>query len=203
MSMIYELAIVDDHGSYWQVTNVVKNTFDNLADREEKVLRLSYNAYQKIKDALLEGKIVHIPKSLQTDEVSPFEVEIINVGEVNPLKDKRNAAITKVRMLVTPELAKISGFALYGFTVLNNDMINAGYAITNSNREEKYLEILETGDEELITKLEDYLNYKDEIERICALERKFSQFQRNVNNADEEDIEGLVTSFLDDFYKNY
>jgi len=201
--MIYELAIVDDHGSHWQVTNVVKNTFDNLADREEKVLRLSYNAYQKIKDALLEGKIVHIPKSLQTDEVSPFEVEIINVGEVNPLKDKRNAAITKVRMLVTPELAKISGFALYGFTVLNNDMINAGYAITNSNREEKYLEILETGDEELITKLEDYLNYKDEIERICALERKFSQFQRNVNNADEEDIEGLVTSFLDDFYKNY
>ena len=82
-------------------------------------------------------------------------------------------------------------------------MIAAGFAITNNNREEKYLEILETGDEDLISKLEDYLNYKDEIERIASLERNFAQVQRSINNADEEDIEGIVASFLEDFYKNF
>ena len=203
MSIIYELALVEDRGAYWQVTNVTKNTLDNLANRDEKMLKLSYNAYQKIKDAILEGNIVTIPKSLRTDEVSPSDVMIAEVGKTDHLRSTRNAAITKIRMLVTPELAKISGFALYGFTVLNNDMIAAGFAITNNNREEKYLEILETGDEELISKLEDYLNYKDEIERIASLERNFAQAQRSINNADEEDIEGIVASFLEDFYKNF
>ena len=203
MSMIYELALVEDRGAYWQVTNVTKNTLDGLANREERMLKLSYVSYQKIKEALLAEHIVRIPKTLTTDEVLPHELEIIDSSEDNSIKSQRNAAIVKVRMLVTPELAKISGFALYGFMVLNNDMVNAGFAITNDNREEKYLEILETGNEDLITKLEDYLNYKDEIERVCQLERNFSQFQRKINNADERDIEEIVASFLEEFYKHY
>lgn len=203
MSFVYELAIVDDRGSYWQVTNVTKNTLDSLANREEKMLKLSYVSYQKIKEALNNSQIVRIPKTLTVDEVLPFELEIIDQDKEDPLKSHRNAAVTKIRMLVTPELSKISGLTLYGFNVLNNDMINAGYAITNENREEKYLEILETGDEALITKLEEYLNYKDEIERVAALERKFSKVQQEINNANEEDIEEIVTLFLDDFYKNY
>lgn len=203
MSIIYELAIVEDHGSYWQVTNVTKNTLDSLANRNESVLKLSYMAYKRIEEALLAGHIVHIPKKLTTDEVRPGELTITSLGNVNPLKYKRNASIIKIRMLVTPELAKISGFALYGFMVLNNDMIDAGYAITSNNREEKYLEILETGDEDLINKLEDYLNYKDEIERVTQLERKFSKFQREINNTSEENIGNLEQTFLEEFYKNF
>ena len=90
MSMIYELALVEDRGAYWQVTNVTKNTLDNLANRNEKMLKLSYNAYQKIKDALFEGKIVNIPKSLRTDEVSPFDVEILEIGKGDHLKSTRH-----------------------------------------------------------------------------------------------------------------
>ena len=203
MSIIYELAIVEDHGSYWQVTNVTKNSLDSLANRTESVLKLSYMTYKRIEEALLAGHIVHIPKKLTTDEVLPGEIIITSMGSVDPLKYKRNASIVKIRMLVTPELAKISGFALYGFMVLNNDMIDAGYAITSKNREEKYLEILETGDEDLINKLEDYLNYKDEIERVTQLERKFSKFQREINNTSEENIENLEQVFLEEFYKNF
>lgn len=203
MSIIYELAIVEDRGPFWQVTNVTKNTLDSLADREEKVLKLSYVAYQKIKDALANGDVARIQKRLSTDEVSPSEVTVVSHESFDSLIEKRKASITKVRMLVTPELAKISGFALYGFTILNNDMINAGFVITNDNREEKYLEILETGDEELISKLEDYLNYKDEIERVAQLERKFSKFQHEINNAGEEDIEEIEQKFLEEFYKYY
>jgi hypothetical protein len=201
--MIFELAIVEDRGSYWQVTNVTKSSLDALANRNEKILKLTYMAYQRIVEALADKKVVHIPKSIRSDEVAPGEVQIMDPSDVDPLKSHRDAVITKARMLVTPELAKISGFALYGFTVLNNDMINAGFAITNDNREEKYLEILETGDEGLIAKLEDYLNYKDELERVAQLERKFAAFQRDVNHANDEEIDELETKFLEDFYKNF
>ncbi len=99
---------------------------------------------------------------------------------------------------------KIAGLTLYGFMVLNNDLINAGYAITNENREEKYLQILETGDEKLISKLEDYLNYKDEIEKVAYLERKFSKFKNDVlSSSTVEDVIELTNKFLENFYLDY
>lgn len=205
-SMIYELAIVQDRGPYWYVTNVTKNVLDNQANTDEKVLKLSYVAYQQIKDAILAGHAVHIRKNMRIDEVLPGDYEIIAVGskETDILEETKRASTIKVRMLVTPELAKISGFAMYGFIVLNNDLLNAGYAITNDNREEKYLEILETGDEKLISKLEDYLNYKDEIESVSQLERKFSTFRNQLSMANSvESVIELEQKFLETFYRNF
>ena len=201
--MIYELALVIDKGTHWEVTNVTKNTLDNLANRNETMLKLSYIAYKQIKDGLSENKIVQITKEMMTDEVMPGEVRYITIGEEDDIANHRNAALAKVRMLANPTLASIAGLTMYGFIVLNNDLVNAGYAITNDNREEKYLAILETGDEELINKLEDYLNYKDEIERVAQLERKFSKYVTEINNAPLEDIEGIQNKFLEDFYATY
>lgn len=204
--MIYELATVQDRGSFWKVTNVTKNTLGNLANRDEKVLKLSYMSYKLIQDALMQDKIVHIQKSLRTDEVLPGEFQIIDLGQSDSdlLGEVKNAAVTKVRMLVTPELSKISGFAMYGFVILNNDLCANGYFITNQNREEKYLEILETGDEKLISKLEDYLNYKDEIESVAQLERKFSAYCAEIKTAvTVEAVKKIEEQFLDRFYTNF
>lgn len=203
--IIYDLALVQDRGTHWFVTNVTQNTLDNLADRDEKILKLSYMSHQLIKEALMSGKKVHIQKSaLRTNEVLPGEFTIIDGAENNELENYKESSIIKVRMLVTPELSKISGFTLYGFMMLNNDLSSRGYFITNENREEKYLEILETSDEELIQKLEDYLNYKDEIEHLASLERKFSKFRSEINQASSiEEVKKLEETFLDKFYSNF
>jgi hypothetical protein len=202
--IIYELATVQDRGAFWKVTNLTKNTLDNLANREEKVLKLSYMSYQLMKEALMEGKAVHVQKTLRTDEVLPGEFEVIDFEKSDPLGEARDAAITKVRMLVTPDLSKISGFAMYGFIILNNDLAANGYFITNENREEKYLEILETGDEKLIAKLEDYLNYKDEIERVAQLERKFSAFCSEIKTLTTiEEVKSAEARFLERFYSQF
>jgi len=201
--MIYELAVVEDRGTYWQVVNVVKNTLDSLANRNEQMLKLSYMTYQKIGEAIQEGKTVHIPKTLSTDEVKPGEISILDPSDVDPLMLARDSAITKIRMLITPELAKIAGLTLYGFTVLNNELISDGYVITAANREEQYLKILETGDEELISKLERYLNYKDEIERVSFLERKFAVVISEIKDAKLEEIDAITEKFLEEFYSRY
>jgi hypothetical protein len=201
--MIYELALVIDKGPHWEVTNVTKNTLEGLANRDERFLKLSYIAYKKIQSALNDGLTCHITKDMQTDEVLPGEIAILNASDEDPFESARNAALRKVRMLLTPALASVSSLAFYGFTVLNNDLVDKGYAITAENREENYLKILETGDEALINKLEDYLNYKDEIERVAQLERKFSKYKTEINNASIEAIEGIQNQFLEDFYKTY
>ena len=203
-SMIYELATVVDCGTHWKVTNVTKNTFDNLVNNNEKLLKLSYVSYKKIEEALLANKTVHITKNMMANEVLPFEVDVKNTSLEDPLQEAKNHNLAKVRMIVSPDLCKIAGLTLYGFMVLNNDLINSGYAITNENREEKYLQILETGDEKLISKLEDYLNYKDEIEKVAHLERKFSKFKDDVlSSSTVEDVTEITNKFLENFYLNY
>jgi hypothetical protein len=176
----------------------------NLVNNNEKLLKLSYVSHKIIQEALLANKTVHITKNMMADEVLPFEIQVKDASSEDPLKMAKEHNLAKVRMLVTPDLSKIAGLTLYGFTILNNDLINAGYAITNENREEKYLQILETGDEKLISKLEDYLNYKDEIETVSHLERKFSKFKNEVlSSSTVEDVTGITNKFLENFYLNY
>jgi hypothetical protein len=195
--MIYDIAVVEDQGTYWKINNLVQNTMENLANSTEKTLRLSYMANELIKEAMLSGKVVHVPKeNLRSVEVLPGDFTIIEPSEEDKLQATKDAVNARVRMLITPTLTKISGITLYGFMVLNNDLANAGYFITNENREEKYLEILETGDEKLIAKLEDYLNYKDEIESVAFLERDFSAFRKEVKQSNSVDE---VVKLQDDF----
>lgn len=200
--MIFELAIVQDQGSYWVVTNVTKNTLDNLANRDEQILKLSYVTYKMISEALLEGKQVRVNKKLVTDEVLPHEIQILNTTEqTDPLQAIKDASIVRLRMLVTPTISKIAGLTMYSFIILNNDLANAGYFITDKNREETYLSILETGDETLIQKLEDYLNFRDEIEKVAFFERRFTAFRSAVKEATTADeVAKLEESFTERFY---
>ena len=62
--MVFELAIVEDRGTYYLVTGTTKSSFDNLANREDKVLKLSYNSYQKCSEGLADNKTVTINKIL-------------------------------------------------------------------------------------------------------------------------------------------
>lgn len=200
--MIFELAIVQDQGSYWVVTNVTKNTLDNLANRDEQILKLSYVTYKMISEALLEGKQVRVNKKLVTDEVLPHEIQILNTTEqTDPLQAVKDASVVRLRMLVTPTISKIAGLTMYSFIILNNDLANAGYFITDKNREETYLSILETGDETLIQKLEDYLNFRDEIEKVAFFERRFTAFRSAVKEATTADeVAKLEESFTERFY---
>lgn len=204
-ALVYELAVVEDHGSYWAVTNVTKNSLDNLANRDEKYLKLSYVAYKTISDALMDGKHVSIAKSMMTDEVLPFEITVSETSDaISPLIAAKNASIVKIRMLITPELSKIAGLTLYGFMILNNDLAAQGFFITDANREEQYLAILETGNEKLVDVLEQYLNYRDEIARVAQLERRFAAFKQAVNDAVSPDVvQQIEERFLTDFFATF
>jgi hypothetical protein len=182
--MIFDLAIVEDSGTFWTVTGVIKNTMDQLVERHERPLRLSFMSQKIIRDALQDGKLVHITKKMQYDEVLPVDIEVIDVAQTtDPLAAAKQAAISSVRVHVIPEISKIAGLTLYSFIVLNNDLASAGYFITDKNREEMYINVLETGDETLIQKLEDYLNARDEIDRVAFIERRFNTFRRDITNA--------------------
>jgi hypothetical protein len=186
---IYDLAVAEDCGTYWKVNGVTQNTMDYIENSAELLIRLSFLAAEQLKQAISENKIVHIPKAnFRSVELLPGDFLIVDPETCDdPLQAHKDAVLVKYRSMITPILSKISGLTLYGFTVLNNDLASAGYFITNENREEKYLEILEAGNEKLISKLEDYLNYKDEIQDVAEIERQFSAFKNEVKLSDTFD----------------
>lgn len=193
---VYEQAIIvsGELGGYNRVVGLTLNINDTSLKENEKLVNLSFVAYKMIDNAILSNTNVYTNEYIHGNEVQPWEVSIIDTPGVEAYK---KSSIIKIRTLINPIISKISGLALYGFMVLNNELNSKGYFIYEDNREETYLKILETGDEELIDKLEKYLNYKDEIERVSQLERQFSEVIENINNTNEiNDVINIENDFM-------
>ena len=166
------------------ITGTTINTSDvELAEGERRV-NLSFVAYKMIDNAILSNKLVYINKEQTSNELHPWDLTLV---DELVLSDIKKSSIIKIRSIINPIISQVSGLSLYGFMVLNNELVAKGFAIYEDNREEVYLKILETGDEDLITKLEDYLNYKDEIDRVSQLERQFSGAIKDINEQDSID----------------
>jgi len=196
--MVYDLAIVEDHGHHYRVIGTTKNTLDRMAG--EDYIKVSSMAYEMIWPALRDGKEVRLPKVLHTNEVLPGEVQIIEHSP-DDADAARTAALIKVRSLVVPEMTKESGFTLYNFMMMNNELASEGYFITNNNREEKYIEIIETGNERLIETLEMYLEAKDTLDRAASMKVRLDKFRKEIGRMDAvDDIKTATDNFLATFY---
>jgi len=194
--LIYDLAIVEDMGRYWEVTGVTKNNFDVMSDGQNKHLKLSSMAYEKIKQALTQGQKCRVGKPLPTNEVLPDDVQIIT-NDTSDIQFSREAAFVRAKMHVTPEMAKHSGYELYNFMCKNNELASKGYFITDNNREDQYIKIIETADDNLINLLESYLESKDKIQRGFHISAKLDEFNQNLNRAEtEEEITKLEEDLI-------
>lgn len=200
--MIYDLAEVEDKGSYWEIVGVVQNNL-SVNDLSKNFLKMSAVSGELTRKALLEGQEVRVYKPLLTNEVIPTELKFV-LNKEDDIQNIRNSEIKRVRMLINPELASVSGLAYYGFMCLNNELADKGFFITESNREAKYLSILETGDEKLIEMLERYLNYRDEIGRVSALHKSFEGLRKDIlNEEDPAKIVKMSNEFMDLFYSRF
>lgn len=66
-----------------------------------------------------------------------------------------------------------------------------GYFITDKNREEKYIEILEKDDPELIEALEQYINYLDSTEELHRVIKEYKQVIDDIKQQDPDDIKSI------------
>lgn len=76
------------------------------------------------------------------------------------------ACKTKVRGIMGDDLLIFTLIDFVSFMNLNNKFANLGIFITDSNREESYIKIIETGIPSLIDDLETYINLKDSLAEL-------------------------------------
>jgi hypothetical protein len=83
---------------------------------------------------------------------------------------------------------------------LNNKFISKGIVITDDNKEECYIKIIESGEESLIGDLEKYINLKDSIKLIEQKKEEYfsivNQLQLLSDYNDEPAVNSIVEEYL-------
>jgi len=196
--MKYDLAIVNNTGSRYVVLGTIKKDIYNLEEGEEKYVKLSYSALELIKKGLADNKVVTLRKDLSAQEALPDDVTIsdekisdLELLKLTALELLKLTAIEKIHKKLEYLSVKISNFEVLRFTLINNELISKGYVITNDNREEQYIKIIETDDEKLIDKLEKYLIILDKINDLQTFSEMVSDYIDQINDAKTENSQNL------------
>lgn len=85
------------------------------------------------------------------------------------------------------------------YIMLHNKMAAKGYFVTQENREEMYIKMLEAGDTELFELLEKYISYLDMVEALSAKVDEYNKLVEQIKlnaDADEATINDIVKEYL-------
>lgn len=131
------------------------------------------------------------------DELTEEDIMTIPYDELVIAKSR---ARTRGKYLLNQRIDTLMIFDFFEYSLTNNVLIDAGYVITDENREEKYLEIINTGDEDLIASLETYLEVRDRIGEHLSWYNSYITFKDDVNTcADTDCIDDLYNEFASAF----
>ena len=177
----FELLLVKDNGNFWEVIGI---TYSNamLVEPDCTTLRATLFAIEDCKKALSEGKKITVSKKTEFSEVQPKDLVIEVVDE---LQRHKQMAINEVAARMHQALFAVNVIDLMDY--LNNyvTLLNAGYYITDANREDKYFEVIEASQEcEEPEALKDDATFEQEQEYI-EKKQKYDNAQFNLNTLEK------------------
>lgn len=193
MAILYNVVNVIDLGSYYRARSVAKSDMAYI-EPGRIYLKISALSAERIKDELEKGTEVLIPKDM-TREVLPVDL-ILN--KTDPLTVIKGVALAKIRAKIDGHLASISALEFYSFFTVHAKLMDAGYFITDENREEKYLEIINSGNEDIISSLEEYLENRDKINVVSWSYKQLKRAEEAIENIEtEEEVKQVEISFYE------
>ena len=171
---------VEDLGSSYAVRDAfsLTTTHINFVTGKQVLEIDSIATYNAIVKLLSENKLVRIPKNVFP--LNPGDLIVMN--GLDELSAEKNVAFSHISNVVNRRISSLFNMYFFEFTILNNRLTSKGYSITEENKEEKYLEILETADESLISLLQSFLEVQA---KIAEYQNLFDQFKKTMVDIDE------------------
>lgn len=173
----FELLLVKDQGNCWQVQGI---TYSNamLVEPDCSTLRATLFTIEDCKKALAEGKKITISKTQEYSEIQPHDLVIEVVSELDRVKQM---ALNEVTARMHQAIFAINVIELMDYLNCYINLLNAGYFITDANREDKYFELIEASQEaEEPEKLDENATFEQEQEYI-EKKQKYNIAQQNLN----------------------
>ena len=201
---------VIDKGELLEVKSICENEKIEIFEPGIIYEIFSWEIFEKIVKSLQEGLKVFIPKNL----ISELKLENLIIEDsvnVNTLDRAKRIAKIKMRDIISNTrltVDKISFMDLYEFFMLGMWFAEKGFFITEENKEEKYIDILEyaTSEEiensnEYISKLDKFLSVMNSINENKEYYDSYLKFVEELNEASsEQEVENIYNTFKSNFY---
>lgn len=111
------------------------------------------------------------------------------------------ACKTKVRGIMGDDLLTFTLLDFVSLMMLNNKFLDKDIIITDDNKEECYIKIIEMGDESLIDDLEHYINLRDSIKEIEKKKTEYHNVIHQIKQLADYDNQVDVNSVVEEYLR--
>lgn len=183
----------------FRVTSVIFSDQTFLSSGQ-KFIHVGSDVALRIRDSLIGGADVivtedRVNESIENPEAR-LQYEDFTITIPDDFDKKKRVQLKKYRSYLQYSTASINVIDFYGFFTSFSKLATSGYIITDENREEKYLEIINTGDEDLIDALEGYVECKDKIQSAYNLFNTIKTAISEVENSQtEEELDEAIATY--------
>lgn len=169
------------NGENYEVANIypydIKYVFP-----QNKYFQISASTAEAIVEPLKKGLLITVDvDAVENDK--PIGVEDFKIVELSKFKTRKASELARVQMRFNAFVSSASileHFSYFSSAILLSER---GFMITDKNREEKYLEIINQGDEYLLKTLEDYLEARDRLAQLSYAYKDVKDYMKKVRGA--------------------
>ena len=181
-------AQLSELGTVYQVTNVILSEAKYVLPTA-KYIALPNEVALKIKNDLNQGRMVSIEKeNIDNPQSKDIPYENFNVEEPKDLDKMKSATKAKVHQRISAYTALLSAYDIFEFYMIQGKLISMGFDVMQEqNKEEVYLGIINTGDEDLISDLERFLEVKDVFDNMMKRYRNLKRYFKEIDECESED----------------
>lgn len=172
----FELLLVKDNNNYWEVQGI---TYSNalLANPTLITIKASLLTINTVKKLLSEGKSIKISKDIEFTEA---QINDLIIGDIDELTLQKNIAYNNINALIHQTIIGVCVIDAMNFLQSYMQLLNNGIFITDTNREDKYLEIIEKSQEYLEPEpLSDNATFEEEQQFLDA-KKQYNIAQENL-----------------------
>lgn len=183
-----KVAEVELVGNEYKIVSIITSHIAN--EKGKTYFQLSDPLANSILVQMDKGRTAYFSKDLKA-----VKQDDLIYKESSDLDIRKNNEISKYMRMISELFTNTSFMDFFDFMVMNNKFCFKGIFITDDNREESYLKVINTGDENLIENLEDFLEAYDSIDHINQRYKKIKHVIHKINDCQTiEDLEELVSA---------
>jgi len=107
----------------------------------------------------------------------------------------------KARGILGDDLLTFHVVDFASFMLLNNKFASKGIFITDENKEEEYIKVIESGDLTLIEDLETYINLRDKVQSIEAQKKEYTDIVNKLKVLENPDDRDAVNEIVEEYLR--
>lgn len=111
------------------------------------------------------------------------------------------AVKTKARGIFGDDMLTFNLINFVSIMLINNKFMNKGIFITDDNKEESYIKVIECGDESLINDLEKFITLKDEIKLLEQKKEEYTSIINKLRRLSDQNNEDAVNEIVEEYLR--